>query len=326
MRKQPIDEAISSFYDTLSSEEDQPRAHRSGRIHGSAGARRVRRTLRRSTAASPRSPRTGVWSACPAVDRNILRLAVYEMSDLNTPAPVVIDEALELARQFSGDESVSFINGVLDAVHREQRRESASRSAGRAAKSFEYRRGGAGHEQFRILRAAAGESVRGRVPRSAFRGEGAARARAALANMRTLAEAVADCALVVGTTSRGPRALEHPLRRLELGGKAIARKLATAPVALLFGSREIRSVQRRSEPLPLADAHSHARGTRIDEPGPSRGRVPVRDRAAARGGAPAEPKQTGLPRRKIWSGSRSVSKKCSGTPATCTVPWKDPPA
>ena len=54
----------------------------------------------------------------PAVDRNILRLAVYEMTDLETPAPVVIDEALELARQFSGDESVSFINGVLDAVHR----------------------------------------------------------------------------------------------------------------------------------------------------------------------------------------------------------------
>jgi N utilization substance protein B len=40
------------------------------------------------------------------------------MTDLETPAPVVIDEALELARQFSGDESVSFINGVLDAVHR----------------------------------------------------------------------------------------------------------------------------------------------------------------------------------------------------------------
>ncbi len=54
----------------------------------------------------------------PAVDRNILRLAVYEMTGVGTPAPVVIDEALELARQFSGDESVSFINGVLDAVHR----------------------------------------------------------------------------------------------------------------------------------------------------------------------------------------------------------------
>ena len=50
------------------------------------------------------------------VDRNILRLAVYEMLYLSTPAPIVIDEALELAQRFSGTTSVSFINGVLDAV------------------------------------------------------------------------------------------------------------------------------------------------------------------------------------------------------------------
>jgi N utilization substance protein B len=55
----------------------------------------------------------------PAVDRNILRLAVYEMSEVGTPPPVVIDEALELARKFSTDESVAFINGVLDAVRRD---------------------------------------------------------------------------------------------------------------------------------------------------------------------------------------------------------------
>jgi TrmH family RNA methyltransferase len=42
----------------------------------------------------------------------------------------------------------------------------------------------------------------------------------------------------VGTTARGPRALEHPIRRLELGGKIIARKLAAQPVALLFGSEK----------------------------------------------------------------------------------------
>ena len=54
----------------------------------------------------------------------------------------------------------------------------------------------------------------------------------------TLGEAVADCALVVGTTSIGHRALEHPLRRLEIGGKLIARRLASAPVALLFGSEK----------------------------------------------------------------------------------------
>ena len=55
----------------------------------------------------------------PAVDRNILRIAVYEMLRTDTPPAVVIDEALELARKFSGEESVHFINGVLDAVKRE---------------------------------------------------------------------------------------------------------------------------------------------------------------------------------------------------------------
>jgi TrmH family RNA methyltransferase len=54
----------------------------------------------------------------------------------------------------------------------------------------------------------------------------------------TVAEAVADCALVVGTTSKGHRLLEHPLRRLELGGRLISKKLASAPVALMFGSEK----------------------------------------------------------------------------------------
>jgi transcription antitermination protein NusB len=56
----------------------------------------------------------------PAVDRNILRMAVYEMTHGDTPAAVTIDEALELARKFSGEESVQFVNGVLDAIHRDR--------------------------------------------------------------------------------------------------------------------------------------------------------------------------------------------------------------
>jgi len=44
---------------------------------------------------------------------------VYEMLRTETPPAVAIDEALELARQFSGEESVHFVNGVLDAVRRE---------------------------------------------------------------------------------------------------------------------------------------------------------------------------------------------------------------
>jgi N utilization substance protein B len=55
----------------------------------------------------------------PAVDRNVLRLAVYEMMRTDTPSAIVIDEALELARRFAGEESVQFVNGVLDAVRKE---------------------------------------------------------------------------------------------------------------------------------------------------------------------------------------------------------------
>ncbi len=55
----------------------------------------------------------------PAVDRNVLRLAIFELLNGKTPAPVVIDEALELTRKFAGDESVPFVNGVLDAVRKD---------------------------------------------------------------------------------------------------------------------------------------------------------------------------------------------------------------
>jgi N utilization substance protein B len=57
------------------------------------------------------------------LDRLIMRLAVYEfIHQTDTPAKVIINEALDLARTFSGDESVRFINGVLDAIRREQQR------------------------------------------------------------------------------------------------------------------------------------------------------------------------------------------------------------
>jgi N utilization substance protein B len=52
-----------------------------------------------------------------AVDRNLLRAAVAEMLGFpETPRPVVINEAIEIARKFSSPESVNFINGVLDSI------------------------------------------------------------------------------------------------------------------------------------------------------------------------------------------------------------------
>ena len=50
------------------------------------------------------------------VDRNILRLAIYELLDGETPKKVIINEALEVAKKFSTPEAVHFINGILDAV------------------------------------------------------------------------------------------------------------------------------------------------------------------------------------------------------------------
>jgi N utilization substance protein B len=59
----------------------------------------------------------------PAVDRNVLRMAVGELLAYPDTAPaVVIDEALEIARRYSAPESVGFLNGVLDAVRKRQLR------------------------------------------------------------------------------------------------------------------------------------------------------------------------------------------------------------
>jgi N utilization substance protein B len=56
----------------------------------------------------------------PGVDRNVLRLAAAEMLGFKgTPFPIVINEALEIARRYSAPESVGFLNGVLDAMAKE---------------------------------------------------------------------------------------------------------------------------------------------------------------------------------------------------------------
>ncbi len=56
---------------------------------------------------------------------------------------------------------------------------------------------------------------------------------------KSVAEAVADCALVVGTTAAGRREVQHPLKRLEEGARLIRKQLASSRVALLFGSEKV---------------------------------------------------------------------------------------
>ena len=55
-------------------------------------------------------------SRMAATDRNVLRLGAYELLHTDTPPPVVINEAIELARRYGTDQSAQFVNGVLDRL------------------------------------------------------------------------------------------------------------------------------------------------------------------------------------------------------------------
>jgi transcription antitermination protein NusB len=117
MRGEPIERAISHYYESLYSEESENKPKPD----------RFMEELARGTVANAAEIDKSIeaksehWrlERMPVVDRNILRLAIYELSQQAVPAPVIIDEALELARKFSNYESISFINGILDAVHRQ---------------------------------------------------------------------------------------------------------------------------------------------------------------------------------------------------------------
>ena len=62
------------------------------------------------------------------VDRNVLRLAVYEFLFEETPNTVVINEALEIARRFSTFEATQFINGILDAIKHDLEKKNSKES------------------------------------------------------------------------------------------------------------------------------------------------------------------------------------------------------
>ncbi len=117
VRKHPVSDSIAAYYGPLQTDPASVAIAHDDFIDGL-----VRGTVDRVSDIDARITRHAEhWriERMPTVDRNILRLAVYEMMHMATPAPVVIDEALELARRFSSEESVLFINGVLEGVNGE---------------------------------------------------------------------------------------------------------------------------------------------------------------------------------------------------------------
>jgi len=111
--RQPVDAAIDAYYDSIYWEQRPERDPFVREL--------VEGTIEHLAEVDERIAKHAEhWrmARMPAVDRNILRMAVYEMTRGKTPAAVTIDEAIELARKFSGEDSVQFVNGVLDAVNR----------------------------------------------------------------------------------------------------------------------------------------------------------------------------------------------------------------
>ncbi|HXG54810.1 MAG TPA: transcription antitermination factor NusB [Vicinamibacterales bacterium] len=98
-----LDEPLREFANTL--------------VHGATSRLEEIDALLTAHANNWRVERMGV------IDRLVLRLGVYEMlAEAETPSKVIINEAIELARSYSGEEAVGFVNGVLDAVRKELRR------------------------------------------------------------------------------------------------------------------------------------------------------------------------------------------------------------
>jgi N utilization substance protein B len=116
LAQQPVEQALAAYYESLYSEEDEAPSGLDPFME-----QLVRGTVEKLGEIDRRiREHSEHWrlERMPVVDRNILRMAIWEMTETETPAAVVINEALELAQRFSGEEAVPFVNGVLDAVRR----------------------------------------------------------------------------------------------------------------------------------------------------------------------------------------------------------------
>lgn len=110
--EQPIDELLESYWNQFRENADE-----GIRLYASRLARGTLQHLEEIDQLITRRAANWRLSRMALVDRNILRLAVYEfLHENDTPRIVAINEALEIARRYSTYEATQFINGLLDAI------------------------------------------------------------------------------------------------------------------------------------------------------------------------------------------------------------------
>lgn len=127
--REPMDGVVASFW-RVRTTTDETRARAERLARGTQA--RVEKIDEAISAASSH------WrlDRIAAVDRNILRLGAYElMEEAVTPAAVILDEAVEMAKRFGEADSPAFVNGVLDAIRRRVRGEGDARATKEASRA-----------------------------------------------------------------------------------------------------------------------------------------------------------------------------------------------
>jgi transcription antitermination protein NusB len=124
--REPMDRVAGLFWQVRTST-DETRAAAERLARGAQG------DLARLDEEITRASHNWRFDRIAAIDKNILRLAVYELlREPGTPSSVVIDEAVELAKRFSAADSPPFVNGILDAIKARVRNEPAGAARSRA--------------------------------------------------------------------------------------------------------------------------------------------------------------------------------------------------
>jgi transcription antitermination protein NusB len=111
--------AVELYWEMTDGDEDEPDLADTGRAFAERLVHGVASSIADLDAVIERHAQNWRLVRMAVIDRLILRLAAYELlHEPETPASVAIDEALELARTFSEEDAVRFVNGILDAIHK----------------------------------------------------------------------------------------------------------------------------------------------------------------------------------------------------------------
>ncbi len=119
VRNQSVEDALEAYYGSLASEDAEPAGERD--LFADELVSGVNLKGREIDGLIEECSRNWRLGRMAVVDRNLIRLAAYDMAYLRTPPPVAIKEALQIAERYCDPQSIPFVNGLLDAISKRVR-------------------------------------------------------------------------------------------------------------------------------------------------------------------------------------------------------------